>query len=132
MFIEDFSLNQAPQNSTRRFQISNMGKKSDESLTISTQQRRSSNWLGKLVETANLIDQKLQITAQTLNPQSQDILHQINDCLQIEFSVINKNILYVLFPKEIYIFDLVINQTVGYLTSDKSGTSFSQVSKKID
>ena len=47
--------------------------------------------------------------------------------MQIEFSSLNKNILYVLYSKEIYIFDLVINQTVGYVQLERTSGLFVQM-----
>ncbi len=51
----------------------------------------------------------------------------VNDCLQVEFHAVHRNLLLVLYPKDIFIFDLVINQTVGHVPLDRTTGLFSQV-----
>jgi hypothetical protein len=51
----------------------------------------------------------------------------LKDCIQIEFHPTFKNIILLVYPKEIFIFELNISQTVGYITIDKHQSAFIQV-----
>ncbi len=51
----------------------------------------------------------------------------LNECFQIEFNSFMRNIVFLAYPKEIFIFDLVIHQTVGYIQLDKTTSPYTQV-----
>ena len=51
----------------------------------------------------------------------------LSECFQIEFAADQRNIVYLAYAKEVFIFDLVIHQTVGVIQLDKTSSSFVQV-----
>ena len=56
----------------------------------------------------------------------EDIL-LLTDCLQMEFSPVQRDHLFLMFRREILILDLAINCTVGSIMAEKSTSSFSQL-----
>lgn len=67
----------------------------------------------------------------TTDSKSQQIPQQqkfpLNECFQIEFHSYVKNLIYLANAREIFIFDLVINQTIGYIQLDKIHSPFLQI-----
>lgn len=55
----------------------------------------------------------------------------MNECIQVEFHANLKNILLLAFYREIFIFDLVINQTVGCIQIERTQSSVIQVRKQV-
>ena len=51
----------------------------------------------------------------------------LNECLQVCFHRSCRHHLILLYPREMLILDLEINQTVGLIALDRSSSSFSKV-----
>lgn len=53
----------------------------------------------------------------------------LNDCLQLSYLPSKRNYMLLLYPREILILDLEVNQTVGVIAIERTGVPFIQVSK---
>ncbi|XP_029466396.1 WD repeat-containing protein 11 isoform X4 [Rhinatrema bivittatum] len=51
----------------------------------------------------------------------------LNDCLQLSYLLSKKNHMLLLYPREILILDLEVNQTVGVVAIERTGVPFIQV-----
>lgn len=51
----------------------------------------------------------------------------LKECFQIEFHPYVKNILFLVYPREIFVFDLTIYQTIGLILTDKVFSPFQQI-----
>jgi len=52
----------------------------------------------------------------------------LNDCFQIEFHSLIKNIMFLVYSREIFIFELIVNQAIGYIQLEKSQSAVIKVS----
>ena len=52
----------------------------------------------------------------------------LRECFQVEFHPTIRNLIFLVHPRETFIFDLEINQTIGYLQLDRSDSPNLQVS----
>lgn len=52
----------------------------------------------------------------------------LNDCLQLAYLPSKRNHMLLLYPREILILDLEVNQTVGVIAIERTGVPFLQVS----
>ena len=52
----------------------------------------------------------------------------LNDCLQLVYLPSKRNHMLLLYPREILILDLEVNQTVGVIAIERTGVPFLQVS----
>lgn len=52
----------------------------------------------------------------------------LNDCLQLAYLPSKRNHMLLLYPREILILDLEVNQTVGVIAIERAGVPFLQVS----
>lgn len=53
----------------------------------------------------------------------------LNDCLQLSYLPSKRNYMLLLYPREILILDLEVNQTVGVIAIERTGVPFLQVMK---
>lgn len=53
----------------------------------------------------------------------------LNDCLQLSYLPSKRNYMLLLYPREILILDLEVNQTVGVIAIERTGVPFLQVRK---
>lgn len=51
----------------------------------------------------------------------------LNDCLQLSYMPSKRNHMLLLYPREILILDLEVNQTVGIVAIERTGAPFLQV-----
>lgn len=51
----------------------------------------------------------------------------LNDCLQLSYLPSKRNYMLLLYPREILILDLEVNQTVGVIAIERTGVPFLQV-----
>ena len=56
----------------------------------------------------------------------------LNECLQLCFHHACRHHLILLYPREILLLDLDINQTVGIVPMERTGSPFSQVTSSIN
>lgn len=51
----------------------------------------------------------------------------LNDCLQLSYLPSKRNYMLLLYPREILVLDLEVNQTVGVIAIERTGVPFLQV-----
>lgn len=56
----------------------------------------------------------------------------LNDCLQLAYLPSKRNHMLLLYPREILILDLEVNQTVGVIAIERTGIPFLQVSTLVN
>ncbi|XP_033005406.1 WD repeat-containing protein 11 [Lacerta agilis] len=112
VFISDFSPSKAPVSSGKKVYISSP---------------RSSPVHNKLVSAAGAkkaLD-KVKILITNEKPSAESVT--LNDCLQLSYLPSKRNYMLLLYPREILILDLEVNQTVGVIAIERTGVPFLQV-----
>uniref|UniRef100_A0A8D0BDJ2 WD repeat domain 11 n=1 Tax=Salvator merianae TaxID=96440 RepID=A0A8D0BDJ2_SALMN len=112
VFISDFSPSKAPASSGKKVYISSP---------------RSSPVHNKLVSAAGAkkaLD-KVKILITNEKPSAESVT--LNDCLQLSYLPSKRNYMLLLYPREILILDLEVNQTVGVIAIERTGVPFLQV-----
>ncbi|XP_061491802.1 WD repeat-containing protein 11 isoform X1 [Rhineura floridana] len=112
VFISDFSPSKAPISSGKKVYISSP---------------RSSPVHNKLVSAAGAkkaLD-KVKILITNEKPSAESVT--LNDCLQLSYLPSKRNYMLLLYPREILILDLEVNQTVGVIAIERTGVPFLQV-----
>ena len=68
-------------------------------------------------------------SAETKPNSSQPTLQKalLKECIQIEFHPYVKNVLFLVYPREIFVFDMVINQTINFVQTDKIFSSYQKI-----
>lgn len=51
----------------------------------------------------------------------------LKECFQIEFHSYVKNLIFLVYPREIFIFDLTVNQTISFVQAEKIFSPFLQI-----
>ncbi|XP_054839038.1 WD repeat-containing protein 11 [Eublepharis macularius] len=112
VFISDFSPSKAPASSGKKVYISSP---------------RSSPIHNKLVSAtgAKKALDKVKILITNEKPSAESVT--LNDCLQLSYLPSKRNYMLLLYPREILILDLEVNQTVGVIAIERTGVPFLQV-----
>ncbi|XP_048362514.1 WD repeat-containing protein 11 [Sphaerodactylus townsendi] len=112
VFISDFSPSKAPASSGKKVYISSP---------------RSSPVHNKLVSAtgAKKALDKVKILITNEKPSAESVT--LNDCLQLSYLPSKRNYMLLLYPREILILDLEVNQTVGVIAIERTGVPFLQV-----
>uniref|UniRef100_A0A8D0HIM2 WDR11 first beta-propeller domain-containing protein n=1 Tax=Sphenodon punctatus TaxID=8508 RepID=A0A8D0HIM2_SPHPU len=112
VFISDFSPSKAPASSGKKVYISSP---------------HSSPVHNKLVAStgAKKALDKVKILITNEKPSAESVT--LNDCLQLSYLPSKRNYMLLLYPREILILDLEVNQTVGVITIERTGVPFLQV-----
>ena len=111
VFISDFSPSKAPASS---------GKK----VYISSPHSSPSHRLAATAGAKKALD-KVKILISNEKPSAESVT--LNDCLQLSYLPSKRNYMLLLYPREILILDLEVNQTVGVIAIERTGVPFLQV-----
>ncbi|GIY91574.1 WD repeat-containing protein 11, partial [Caerostris extrusa] len=103
LFIDDFNVHKAPSSNGRKFYISNPSTNSG-----SEEERNKASGRGSI-------------------PRRIEEGITLNECLNLTYHKSYRHHLLLLYPKEILILDLEINQTVGIVTSEHTGSPMMQM-----
>uniref|UniRef100_A0A8C5SBN0 WDR11 first beta-propeller domain-containing protein n=1 Tax=Laticauda laticaudata TaxID=8630 RepID=A0A8C5SBN0_LATLA len=112
VFVSDFSPSKAPISSGKKVYISSP---------------HSSPIYNKLVSAAGAkkaLD-KVKILITNEKPSAESVT--LNDCLQLSYLPSKRNYMLLLYPREILVLDLEVNQTVGVIAIERTGVPFLQV-----
>ncbi|NXW53332.1 WDR11 protein, partial [Eurystomus gularis] len=112
VFISDFSPSKAPASSGKKVYIS------------SPHSSPSHNKLAAATGAKKALD-KVKILISNEKPSAESVT--LNDCLQLSFLPSKRNYMLLLYPREILILDLEVNQTVGVIAIERTGVPFLQV-----
>nr|XP_060624527.1 WD repeat-containing protein 11 isoform X2 [Anolis sagrei ordinatus] len=112
VFISDFSPSKAPASSGKKVYIS-----SPHSSPVH-------NKLAAATGAKKALD-KVKILITNEKPSAESVT--LNDCLQLSYLPSKRNYMLLLYPREILILDLEVNQTVGVIAIERTGIPFLQV-----
>ncbi|NWH31146.1 WDR11 protein, partial [Chloropsis hardwickii] len=112
VFISDFSPSKAPASSGKKVYIS------------SPHSSPSHNKLAAATGAKKALD-KVKILISNEKPSAESVT--LNDCLQLSYLPSKRNYMLLLYPREILILDLEVNQTVGVVAIERTGVPFIQV-----
>ncbi|XP_043912007.1 WD repeat-containing protein 11 [Protopterus annectens] len=112
VFISDFSPSKAPVNSGKKVYISSPHSSPSHSKPVAaTGAKKALN--------------KVKILITNEKPSAESVT--LNDCLQLSYLPHKRNHMLLLYPREILILDLEVNQTVGVVAIERTGVPFVQV-----
>ncbi|NXX92969.1 WDR11 protein, partial [Centropus bengalensis] len=112
VFISDFSPSKPPASSGKKVYIS------------SPHSSPSHNKLAAATGAKKALD-KVKILISNEKPSAESVT--LNDCLQLSYLPSKRNYMLLLYPREILILDLEVNQTVGVIAIERTGVPFLQV-----
>ncbi|GIY84420.1 WD repeat-containing protein 11 [Caerostris darwini] len=113
LFIDDFNVHKAPSSNGRKFYISN------PSTNSGSEERNKASGRGS-------IPRRMWLLAKADSKQNEEGI-TLNECLNLTYHKSYRHHLLLLYPKEILILDLEINQTVGIVTSEHTGSPMMQM-----
>ncbi|KAF8786440.1 WD repeat-containing protein 11 [Argiope bruennichi] len=113
LFVDDFNVHKAPSSNGRKFYISNPSSNSG------SEDRSKASGRGS-------IPRRMWLLAKADSRPSEEGV-TLNECLNLTYHKSYRHHLLLLYPKEILILDLEINQTVGIVTSEHTGSPMMQL-----
>ncbi|CAG2205677.1 WDR11 [Mytilus edulis] len=125
IFIEDFSITKTPSDNGKKFYIC-----SPSSQASSLKAESSNGSLEKKAMSSKNLAQKMSsiLVGEPSKKSTADIESMaLNECLQLLHHQSCRHHLILLYPREILILDLEINQTVGIIQMERSGSPYVQV-----
>ncbi|XP_071090050.1 WD repeat-containing protein 11-like isoform X1 [Haliotis cracherodii] len=126
VFIDDFTITKTPSSNGKKFYIF-----SPSSQNSSTNQTGNTNSLERKSSSKNLAQRMTRILVGESKPskanQTDEETIALNECIQLSFHHSCRHHLLLLYPRELLILDLEINQTVGIISLDKAASSFAQI-----
>ncbi|CAF0779231.1 unnamed protein product [Brachionus calyciflorus] len=84
----------------------------------------------KKSSTVNIFTSYWNIMKQSDSKSSQTSTQQkqlLKECFQIEYHSFVRNLIFLVYPREIFIFDLTVNQTISFVQADKIFSPFLQI-----
>ncbi|GFR86903.1 WD repeat-containing protein 11 [Elysia marginata] len=130
LFINDFTINKTPSSNGKKFYISNpsQGSGVSRSSSASSLEKRASSSSSSL-SSKNLAKRMSRMLVGESRPRGspEEESVTLNECLQVVFHRSCRHHLILLYPREMLILDLEINQTVGLIALDRSSSSFTKV-----
>lgn len=111
VFISDFSPSKPPSSSGKKVYISSPHSSPAHTKPAATGAKKALN--------------KVKILITNEKPNAESVA--LNDCLQLSYMPSKRNHMLLLYPREILILDLEVNQTVGIVAIERTGAPFLQV-----
>ncbi|XP_048448926.1 WD repeat-containing protein 11-like [Rhincodon typus] len=111
VFVSDFSPSKAPSSSGKKVYISSPHSSPAHAKPAATSAKKALN--------------KVKILITNEKPNAESVT--LNDCLQLSYLPSKRNHMLLLYPREILILDLEVNQTVGIVAIERTGAPFLQV-----
>ncbi|XP_005089399.1 WD repeat-containing protein 11 [Aplysia californica] len=129
IFISDFTINKTPSSNGKKFYISNPSQVSSMSRSSSSNSLERKTSTSSASSSKNLAKRMSRILVGESKPKTSpdEEAVTLNECLQLCFHRSCRHHLMLLYPREMLILDLEINQTVGIIAIDRSSSSFTQV-----
>ncbi|CAH1783668.1 unnamed protein product [Owenia fusiformis] len=125
LFVDDFNISKAPSSNGKKFYISSP---SSQAAATPTGSNASSSFDKKGSKSITKRMTKVLIGSepkQQKSPEEDSVM--LNDCVQLAFHEACRNHLILMYPREILILDLDINQTVGIIPIERTGSPFVQL-----
>ncbi|XP_062608661.1 WD repeat-containing protein 11-like isoform X2 [Saccostrea cucullata] len=126
VFIDDFSVTKTPSSNGKKFYISSPSSSASnlktEGSTSSVEKRTASRNLAERMS-------KILVGEGPSKKSSKEESDQValNDCIQLLHHQSCRHHLILVYPREILILDLEINQTVGIIPMERAGSPFVQI-----
>ncbi|XP_059139612.1 WD repeat-containing protein 11-like [Physella acuta] len=129
IFVTDFNINKSPSSNGKKFYISNPSQASNMSRSASTNSLERKTSTSSASSSKNLAKRMSRILVGEAKPKGSPDEESVtlNECLQLCFHRSCRHHLMLLYPREMLILDLEINQTVGIIALDRSSSSFTKV-----
>ncbi|CAL4175372.1 unnamed protein product [Meganyctiphanes norvegica] len=127
LFVDDFSLRKCPSSNGKKFYISTARNSPGRSTSGSLPSSASSSSLSDQEKTGNRLRKKMKdlVTIGEVKPKDDSI--QLAECLQLVYHRTVRDQLLLLYPREVLVLDLAINQTVGNIAIERSMSPFVQI-----
>ncbi|XP_064630114.1 WD repeat-containing protein 11-like isoform X2 [Lineus longissimus] len=120
VFVEDFTASKLPSSQGKKFYISSPGNGNQGSgSSASNLDKKSKNTLKRM--TSMLVGEQGKQRSQD----EESIA--LNECIQLAFHQSCRHHILLVYSREVLILDLEINQTVGIISLDRTGSPFSRV-----
>lgn len=128
LFINDFSINKAPESNGRKFYLTSSGSASPSSSFIGspTAGPDSKNTAKPSTPKSALARMRLWAGGESRNRTGEESV-ALSDCLQLAYLRSARHHLLALFPREVMILDMEINQAVCSFSLERNSPSFLQV-----
>lgn len=125
-FIDDFSPTNTPSGQSRRFYITNTNKQATTPSTATVKRSTS------ITSTSSHLTARLKTIIEGNDHSKQDEISasnvvSLNDCIQILFHPLHRHLIFIIYPREILIFDLQILQTIGSIPCEKTSAAFYKI-----
>ncbi|GFO31567.1 WD repeat-containing protein 11 [Plakobranchus ocellatus] len=129
IFINDFTINKTPSSNGKKFYISNPSQASSVSRSSSGGSLEKKTSASASSSSKNLAKRMSRMLVGESRPRGspEEESVTLNECLQVCFHRSCRHHLVLLYPREMLILDLEINQTVGIIALDRSSSSFAKV-----
>ncbi|XP_064605109.1 WD repeat-containing protein 11-like [Liolophura sinensis] len=118
VFIHDFTITRVPSSNGKKFYISSPSSPGNVN---NNAERRESSTLAKRVSRILVGEVK-----QSSNKSVEESVN-LNECIQLVYHQACRHHLILLYPRELLILDLEINQTVGTIPMERTGSPFTQI-----
>lgn len=128
LFINDFSINRAPESNGRKFYLTNSGSSSPSSSFIGspTTGPDSKNTGKPSTPRSALAKMRLWAGGESRSRTGEESV-ALSDCLQLVYLQSARHHLLALFPREVMILDMEINQAVCSFSLERNSPSFLQI-----
>ncbi|XP_041368583.1 WD repeat-containing protein 11-like [Gigantopelta aegis] len=128
VFIDDFMINKTPSSNGKKYYIFSPSSHAGGN---SANHNTSANNLERKASSKNLAQRMSRILVGESKPskpvQTEEETVAVSECLQLSFHPSCRHHIILLYPREMLILDLEINQTVGMVSLDKTSSPFVQV-----
>ncbi|XP_035227058.1 WD repeat-containing protein 11-like isoform X2 [Stegodyphus dumicola] len=119
LFVDDFNVHKTPSSNGRKFYISNPTTASSSSSSTSSDDRNKA-------ASRSTITKRMWLLAKADSRASEEGV-TLQECLNLTYHKSYRHHLLLLYPKEILILDLEINQTVGIVSVEHTGSPMMQL-----
>ncbi|KAK2170890.1 hypothetical protein NP493_1127g02083 [Ridgeia piscesae] len=121
LFVDDFSVFKCPSSNGRKFYVSTPSS--------SLSQSQSSERLAEKRPSKTALSKRMSniLVGETNKKSQEDEVVALNECLQLAYHQACRDHMILVYPREILILDLAINQTVGIIPLERTASPFLQV-----
>jgi len=123
LFVDDFSMSKMPASNGKKYYISTPSGSPGGMSGSSSSDKLSGNRGSKSTITKRMSN--ILVGESSKRPDEDTV--SLNECIQLAYHAAVRHHLILLYPREILILDLDINQTVGIIPAERSGSPFTQV-----
>ncbi|XP_013774548.1 WD repeat-containing protein 11-like [Limulus polyphemus] len=129
LFVDDFSVSKVPSSNGRKCYISNPSTMTSSLQSLNTLSTGGSNRniSEEKSKPRSLLPRRMKFLIREESKSGSEEAISLNDCLQLAFHPAYRHHLLLLYPKEVLILDLEINQTIGIIAVERNGAAVTQM-----